>query len=236
MRDFRDILKVVAGTSSQSAATGDCHRHFTGSTVFRLWEICSLKRSEKRCARLTYYDHLTAYAVAENQIEKLGSPKLAILPSAQALTDKTWRALLKYVNDGGNLLITGPVERDEHWHQAHRIAELKISAEAQPLMYHSAAIKLKDRTIPLAFNQQVQSFMESLRFADGSNFKEIPYGKGLIFWAADPVELSESVQASADLYAYVAAQLGLAPAYEPVVPLPWECWLTPSCWMMPYFT
>ncbi len=47
---------------------------------------------------LVYYDHLTAYAVAENQIDKLGSPKLAILPSPQALMNKTWSALMDYVN------------------------------------------------------------------------------------------------------------------------------------------
>ena len=60
--------------------------------------------AQRRAVRaLAYSDHLTAYVVAENQIEKLGSPRLAILPSPQSLGDSAWNALLKYVEAGGNL-------------------------------------------------------------------------------------------------------------------------------------
>jgi len=163
---------------------------------------------------LAYYDHLTPYVIAENQIAKLGSPKLAILPAAQVLTDAAWRALLKYADDGGTLLITGPVERDEHWHRTSRAADLKLDAVTEPLTYHAAALRLKDRDIALTFDQQKQSWLDSLRFADGSTLKEIPRGKGRIFWAAYPVELAEGTQATADLYAYVASRAGVEPMYE----------------------
>jgi len=163
---------------------------------------------------LAYYDHLTPYVIAENQIAKLGAPKLAILPSPQVLTEATWRALLKYADDGGTLLITGPVERDEHWHWTSRLADLKIDATVEPLTYHAAAIRLKDHDVPLSFDQQKQSWLDSLRFADGSTLKEIPRGKGRIFWAAYPVELAEGTQAAADLYAYVAGRAGIEPMYD----------------------
>ena len=163
---------------------------------------------------LTYYDHFTAYAVAENQLEKLGMPKLAILPSAQALTDTAWRLLLKYANDGGNLLITGPVEKDEHWHRAARTAELKMDAQVEPLTYHNAEIRLNGRALPLTFDQQSQSWLDSLRFNDGSTFQVVPFGKGRVFWAAYPVELAEETQTTADLYAYVAEQVGASPMYD----------------------
>src|SRR5213078_1199439 len=87
-----------------------------------------LEAQRKAVRALAYYDHLAPYAIAENQIEKLGSPKLAILPSPQAFTEPAWRALLKYVNDGGSLLITGSVDRDEHWHTTMRAAELKLDS------------------------------------------------------------------------------------------------------------
>jgi hypothetical protein len=168
---------------------------------------------------LTYHDHLTAYAVAENQIAKLGSPKLVILPSAQSLTDAAWRILLRYANDGGNLLITGPLDRDEHWHAVPRAADLKLDAVVEPLMFHNASIKLGERTIPLTFDQQKQNLVETLRFNDGSAFKELSYDKGRIFWAAYPVEMAEGTQAAADLYLNVAARVGIAPAYEVLSPL-----------------
>ena len=44
--------------------------------------------------------HLSASVIAENQIAKLGSPKLAILPSPQALSEKAWQALMNYVAAG----------------------------------------------------------------------------------------------------------------------------------------
>jgi hypothetical protein len=163
---------------------------------------------------LAYQDHLTTYAVAENQIAKLGSPRLAILPSAQALTDAAWRGLLQYANHGGNLLITGPVDRDEHWHTVPRAADLKLGAAVEPLMFHSASIKLADRAIALSFDQQKQNFVETLRFNDGSTLKELAYGKGRIFWVAYPVELAEGTQAAADLYASIVARLEIATAYD----------------------
>src|SRR5882724_11690187 len=128
-----------------------------------------LEAQRKAVRALTYHDRLTTYAVAENQIAKLGSPKLAILPSAQALTDTAWHALLQYANDGGNLLITGPVDRDEHWHLTARAAELKLGAVVEPLMFHSASLRLADRSVALSFDQQKQNFIETLRFSDGSS-------------------------------------------------------------------
>src|SRR5579864_1216876 len=71
--------------------------------------------AQRRAVRAFCYSvHIPAYVIAENQVEKLGSPRLAILPSPQALGDSAWNALLKYVEAGENLLVTGPVERDEH--------------------------------------------------------------------------------------------------------------------------
>jgi len=244
-----------------------------------------LEAQRKAVRALAYYNRIATYAIAENQIEKLGSPKLAILPSAQALTETAWRFLLNYVSRGGRLLITGPVDRDEHWHATRRTAELKLEAETEPLVYHnaeveafcgrergegragaagspaapaagvrvrsrnpersrrilgrsadvnetkaeweprgpqqllllgcaSAAVRCKDRVISLTFDQQKQSLLESLRFHDGSTLKVISYGQGQIFWAAYPVELAEGSQATADLYAFVAGQLGIRPMYD----------------------
>jgi hypothetical protein len=168
---------------------------------------------------LAYYDHLPLYAVAENQIAKLGSPKLAILPSPQSLTDAAWNVLLKYVENGGTLLVSGSVSRDEHWQVKDRTSPLKLAARTEPLTWHNSVIRLNDRAIPLAYDQNAQSWLEALRFDDGASFKQIAYGKGRVFWVADPVELAETPQPAADLYAYVAGGLGIAPDFDSEVPL-----------------
>ena len=173
-----------------------------------------LEAQRKAVRALAYDDHLALYAIAENRIDKLGSPKLAILPSAQALTEDAWRALLKYANEGGNLLVTGPVNHDEHWHTIPRAAELKLDARTEPLTYHNATIQLNNRALILSFDQQKQTWLESLRFKDGSTLKEFPYGRGRIFWAAYPVELAEGTQSAADLYAYITNRLGIMPMFD----------------------
>ncbi len=171
--------------------------------------------AQRRAIRaLSYSDHLASYVIAENQIEHLGSPKLVILPSPQALGDPAWKALMKYVASGGNLLITGPVDRDEHWQIIHRAAELGLSSTVEPLVYHDASLRLGDHNISLMFGQQQQNWLDSLRFKDGATFKEIPHGKGRIFWAAYPIELSENLEAVAECYAFVAERLNITPMFR----------------------
>jgi Beta-galactosidase len=173
-----------------------------------------LEAQQKAVRALAYNDRLTAYAIAENQIDKLGAPKLAILPSAQGLTEKAWQTLLLYASQGGNLLITGPVDYDEHWHRTGRGAQLKLDAQTEPLAYHNARVQWSDHVLTLSFDAQKQNWLDALHFNDGSTLKEIPYGKGRIFWAAYPVELAEGTQPAADLYAYVSGRLGLAPMFD----------------------
>jgi hypothetical protein len=177
--------------------------------------------AQQNAVRALAYDaHLPAYVIAENQIDKLGSPKLAILPSPQALSETAWRALLKYVDQGGSLLITGPVDRDEHWQIVHRATDLGLPAHVEPLTYHNATISLRPRLLALAFGQPQQNWLDSLRFDDGSTLKEIPHGKGRIFWTSYPVELAEDLHSTAELYAYVTTRLNLMPMFTQQSPLP----------------
>jgi len=163
---------------------------------------------------LSYYDRVPGYVIAENQVEKLGSPKLVILPSPQSLTEKTWRTLLDYASEGGNLLVSGPVARDEHWHRLSRTAELHIDSAVGPLTIHDATISVKDKTYPLSYDLNAQSWLECLHFADGSSFKIIPHGKGRIYWAAYPLEVAESLSPAAAVYSEVLDDSGIQSPFE----------------------
>lgn len=186
-------------------------------------------QAQRRAVRaLAYSAHLTPYVIAENQIEKLGSPKLAILPSPQALSDTAWSALLKYVDAGGNLLVTGPVERDEHWQNRPRASEVGLAARSEPLVYHNAEVRLGSRSLSLSFGQQQQSWLDSLRFDDGSTMKEITRGKGRLFWVSYPIELADEMQSTADLYTYVASRLNIASTFTTQSPLPQGILVSPT--------
>ncbi len=104
-------IAIITSQAAQYSAIGDLQ----------------LQAQQRAVRALAYSVHLPAFMVAENQIEKLGSPKLAILPSPQALSDAAWITLLKYVDAGGTLLITGPVDRDEHWQTVHRATEIGVA-------------------------------------------------------------------------------------------------------------
>jgi hypothetical protein len=78
---------------------------------------------------------------------------------------------------------------------------------------------VNDREIPLGFNLTAQSALESLRFQDAATLKEIPYGKGRVFWAAYPVELAEGLGPATELYKYVADRVSLKPAFALQTPL-----------------
>jgi len=101
-------------------------------------------------------------------------------------------------------------------------------ARAVPLTYHSAQVLPTDAAPipalrdlyaqPLSFDLQAQGALESLRFPIGS-FMEIKRGNGRIFWAAEPVELAEGLEAEGYLYSYVAARLEIQPQFDLLSPL-----------------
>ena len=173
-----------------------------------------LEAQQKAVRTLAYELHITPYVIAENQISKLGTPQLVILPSPQSLSENSWQALLSYVKSGGNLLITGPVSRNEHWQFRDRPHDLGLTAQIEAQSYRGAEIRLPGKTIPLLFDQQKQSALEALRFSDSATWKEIPSGNGKIFWSSYSVELTEGLEAIESAYDYVLAALKIRPGFE----------------------
>jgi hypothetical protein len=162
-----------------------------------------------------YVARMPVSVIAANQVGKMGAPKLAILPSAQALADSTWDALLVYVKSGGNLLITGPVERDAHWHRVDRAAAVGLAdAKVEPLTVHNAEMAAGNETIPLSFGFDAQTWLETFQFRDGQQLKELTVGSGHIFWAPYPVELAEGEAAAAKLYSTVFSEIGMTSPFE----------------------
>jgi len=171
---------------------------------------------------LAYYDHTPFRFVAENRISSdLGSPKLAILPAPQALSDEAWTALLKYVDAGGTLLVTGPVERNEHWQFVDRLTPLGIKARVETLAVRQSDLALDDQPpIQVSFPTQVQQLpIAVMRFADGKSVEVINRGSGHILWARDPVEFSEDYEPTAALYRYALKFAGVAPSLRELTPL-----------------
>src|SRR5262249_21320628 len=111
MRGFANFAKAI-GPELRNPESPTVTIVTSQAAQFSVMSDLQLEAQRKAVRALIYYARVPGSILAENQIEKLGSPKLVILPSPQALTAKTWGLLMSYVNQGGNLLVTGPVERD----------------------------------------------------------------------------------------------------------------------------
>jgi hypothetical protein len=170
---------------------------------------------------MAYCDHTPLRMLPENRLAELGMPKLVFLPSAQGLTDKAWGELLDYAARGGTLLVTGPVDRDEHWQPRNRTADLGVAATVAPLAVRGSALTLPNgNTYSFGFPAGVQQAATwTMRFADGKSVEIVPHGKGRILWAADPVEFAEGYTAVAALYRWALDEAGLKPVFREVEPL-----------------
>lgn len=181
----------------------------------------ALETQKHALRAMAYADHSPLRMLPENRLAELGMPKLVFLPSPQGLTQKAWEQLLDYVARGGTLLITGPVDRDEHWQPVDRATALGLKATVIPLVVRGSDLTLPDgKTFPLGFPANVQqSETWTMRFADGKKVETVTHGSGRILWTADPIEFAEGNAAAAALYRWALAEAGIKPAFREVEPL-----------------
>jgi hypothetical protein len=178
----------------------------------------AIAAQQKSVRVLHNYLGVPAYMVAENQISTLGNPRLLIVPSPEALPESTWNALLSYAEAGGTVLITGSMERDPHWVTTHRLKSLGVEAERIDLNFRQGTIRTPQQTIPVSFSEQ--KWLDALRFADGSTWKEIPHGKGRLLISAFPVELAEGNDATVATYRLALKSAGASPSFDAKQGLP----------------
>ena len=169
--------------------------------------------AQQKAVRVLHnYLHVAGYTIAQNQLAHLGQPKLAILPSPHVLDESAWKLLLSYVSQGGTLLITGSFDRDPYWRYTTRMKDLGVDAQVLPLNFRQGSITLDGKPVPVSFADQ--AFVDELRFADQSGWKEVAVGKGQLLIASYPVELSEGNDATAAVYAAALRRAGVESPYD----------------------
>ncbi len=209
---------AVAGPRLAGAVAPDVTILAAKTAQYSPLENFALEAQQKAVRAIHYGCGVAANVLPENQIARLGQPKLVIVPSSHALGDDTWNALLTYVASGGTLLLTGSFERDAHWNATSRLAALGSPAAAVPLLLRSASQQLGDNTVTLSFGFDKQEGAEALHFANGATFQTFQHGKGRIFVAAEPVELADGLSPTVELYAWALAQTGIKPLFEGAIP------------------
>ena len=174
-------------------------------------------QAQRKSVRIMHsYLHTPAYAVAENRIAQMGHPKLAVLPSPQALDETAWKSLVQYMTEGGTLLVTGSFERDPYWRVTDRLKRLGVQAQVAPLNFHQGSIGVDGATVPVSFSDPF--WLDRLRLDEGgaaeaSGWKEVPVGKGRLLLTSLPMELSEGNEATAAIYAAALRRAGVESPY-----------------------
>jgi hypothetical protein len=213
IRGFAAFAKAASSYLSQPEQPAVAIVTSEAAQFSPMWNL-QLEAQRKAVRALCYQGRVPGYVISESQIANLGNPKLAILPSPQALNDATWQALLAYVDKGGNLLVTGAVNRDTHWHEVDRLVAARVEGKIEPLTFRSGVIIAGGQTISMSFDQNKQNLVEAVRFKSGTALEQLVYGHGRIFWSAYPVELAEDADAAGKLYSYVLEKIGVPPAFE----------------------
>ncbi len=171
--------------------------------------------AEQNCIRALYgYARSQAYAVGEDQIDRVGSPKLIIVPSPWILNQKTWTALVQKVNDGATLLISGRFDEDPHFRPTNRPSEIGISYHPGHLSTRNVEIDWPQGNAELIYSGEKTDFLERAVLPDRKTFVEKQAGKGRFLFAALPLELNENLEAVGEIYRYALKVAGVKSVYS----------------------
>jgi hypothetical protein len=177
----------------------------------------AIEAQQNAVRALYYFARGEAYAVGEYQIASLGSPKLILLPSAFALTEDAWQAILSRVKEGAVLLITGPFAGDAHFHPAGRQNQIGLSYADAPLTLRSNLFEWPGGEEEFTFAGNKTTILSRAQLPDGQDWKEVSLGKGQILFATLPIELNENLKGIGDVYSYAMKAANISPTYTTTV-------------------
>ncbi|MGD2152438.1 MAG: cellulase family glycosylhydrolase [Gemmatimonadales bacterium] len=171
----------------------------------------------QRCVRTMHYHlRVTMGAVGEYALDRLDyKPKLLILPCARILTETAWRRLLELVRDGATLLVTGPIESDEHWLPVQRLERFGVDATLRPVAQEEH-LAIGDMLFRLSYRGDQLQRLEKSVPAPGAPARvaEFREGRGRLIWSPLPVELAEQVAPTTVLYRQALAAANVEPVFR----------------------
>lgn len=169
----------------------------------------------RSCVRLMHHNCGTPMrAIGEYPLQKLDKPRLILLPSAGMLRQDAWNQLLKAVDEGATLLVTGPIENDEYGHQVERLSQFGLKAKAEPSGNEEKAIILGTE-YKLSFSENKNGMPEKAVFEGlGGSIRIEHHGAGKIIFAAFPFELADNKEPAEALYKFALRQAGIQPMFN----------------------
>ena len=169
----------------------------------------------QRCVRaMCYRCRMTMSAVSEYALDRLTHrPRLIVVPSPRILIDSAWQQLIALAEDGATLLVTGPIDFDEHWRPVPRLDAHGIRASTGAVA-NEEYLELDGETIRLSYHDLKIQRVEKAVVEDGRpRVLTVPVARGRLIWSPLAVELADQVEATAALYRYALDQSNIRPRF-----------------------
>ncbi|SFL15087.1 Beta-galactosidase [Paenibacillus sp. 1_12] len=182
---------------------------------------------------LSYNLNVHARGLSEYHLDSLTewAPKLIIVPSAHNFSTDAWDRLIAHISEqGGVLLITGPVGLDDYWRPIARLTAevgptivtnllreelLEINGRKLPVSFGGARIADANKQRPLLPPAGNDSQGASMKGTIGSNkLTDVQLGKGRLIWCPLPVELNDRNEPLEELYKLALAASGVSEELE----------------------
>ncbi|MGA2184723.1 MAG: cellulase family glycosylhydrolase [Bryobacteraceae bacterium] len=185
------------------------------SHMFSVRDLASA--ATKRALRVMHYECLTPMrAAGEYALEREFTPaRLILLPCPQVLTSAAWNVLLAAVRNGATLLVTGVIDRDEHWMPVERSRELGLRAAVAPVAQEEA-LRVDGVDERAGFHgdsfQRVEKAV--VEGEESAEVRTIPLGAGKVIWCPLPLETAAESAPVAALYRYALKQAQVRPVFS----------------------
>ena len=168
----------------------------------------------RRAVRVMGYECLTAMrAAGEYALDREFTPgRLIVLPCAQVLTQAAWKVLTEAVRKGATLLISGVIDRDEHWIQVERLG---LRAAIAPVA-EEETLRIDGADVRVAFHGESFQHVEKAVVGgeERAEVRTIPMGAGKVIWCPLPLEVGSESAPVAALYRHALKQAGVAPVFS----------------------
>ncbi|HTP80860.1 MAG TPA: cellulase family glycosylhydrolase [Bacteroidota bacterium] len=167
----------------------------------------------QRCVRVLAEEFsLVPDAVSDHELDSIRTPyRLILLPYPNLLASEAWTSLLRLVEAGAILVVSGPVDQYDIGTSIEE-APFTGSRFGRKPVAEIERIGVEDSVVEAQFwNLKGQRVEKAVDLQDGrANVRTVSRGKGMIVWSMVPVEASDDPASTAALYKYAARTSALS--------------------------
>ena len=170
-----------------------------------------IKATRRAVKVLTKALHMGVQAVSEEDLSRLGQPKMVILPSPGCLSEQAWKTLLAFAEGGGTLLLSGVVERDPYQRITSRLGEAGIPGLGPiPIAFQELLFMSGDQYL-LTYSDLKQHWLEREAWTGEAIVWEAHVGQGNILYSPLPLELADQFAPVVHFYSRGMELAGIEP-------------------------